>query len=106
MAVTVTFDAAPDGRAVAGDRAIRRGKLNVGTYTSGGIAVTKASFDLPVTLNDVYLQSSGGYEATFDKTNSKIMVYEQSDSDNAVPLVESDAVDLSATEFRFRAEGR
>jgi hypothetical protein len=111
MAATFTLDSGRDGRAVAGDRFIRRGSGNVGTYATNGVAVTKANFDLPVSLTHLEVDSSGGYIFEFDKANSKIKAYRQKDPAAAggadIPLPEvANAVDLSSITPRFRAEGR
>lgn len=111
MSVSVTLDADAAGRDVAGDRFIRRGTVNIGTYATGGVAVTKATFDLWHSLVDLRLDSSAGYLPRYDLANLKIMVYDQKDpaaaggADIALPEV-GNGVDLSAVNFRFRAEGK
>src|SRR4051794_25470225 len=109
MAATITMDAGQDGRSASGDRFIRRGTINLGTYASGGIAVTKASFDLPVSLDDLRVDSAGGYVFRWDKTNAKVMAYIGKDPAAAggadVVLQEVGSVDISAAIARFRAEG-
>jgi hypothetical protein len=111
MAITITLDSGRDGRAVAGDRYIRRGSGNLGTYATGGVAFTKANFDLPVSIDDIQIQPAAGYVFEVDKTNSKIKAYDQKDpaaaggADIALPEV-ANAVNLAAVTFRFRAEGR
>jgi hypothetical protein len=111
MAATFTLDSGRDGRAVAGDRFIRRGSGNLGTYATNGVSFTKASFDLPVSVDDVVIYPAGGYVFEVDKTNSKVKAYRQKDPGNAggadIALPEvANAVDLSSVTFRFRAEGR
>lgn len=108
MAATATIDS--DGRGVAGDMYVRRGSITLGTYAAGGIAVTKATFQLAVKLHDLRVDPSGGYVPRWDKTNAKIMVYLQKDPAAAggadIPLPELGAVDISATAFRFVATGK
>jgi hypothetical protein len=111
MAATITFDAGQEGRYVQGDRYVRTGTLNVGTYATNGVAVTKANFDLPVSLTHLEVDSSGGYIFEFDKANSKIKAYRQKDPAAAggadIPLPEvANAVDLSSITPRFRAVGK
>lgn len=110
MASTVTFDTGQDGRGAAGDKLVRRGTLNLGTYATNGVALTKAQLDLPVSINHLDVGSSAGYIAEWDKTNQKVKVYRQKDpaaaggADIALPEV-ANAVDLSAVNFRFFAMG-
>lgn len=109
MASTITLDAQPHGRTVASDRYLRRGGMTLGTYASGGVAVTAAQLEL-VTVHDLRVDPSGGYVPRWDKTNNKVMLYIGKDPGNAggadIVLQEVGAVDVSATTFRFRAEGQ
>lgn len=110
MASTITITAGQDGRSAAGDQNVRRGTMTLGTYAAGGIAVTKAQLDLPVSITDVHVQSSGGYVPRWDATNGKVMLYVGKDPGNAggadVVLQEVGSVDVSGTTFRFTAWGR
>lgn len=108
MAATFTFDTPVDkGRTVAFPNYVRRGLFSTGVYATGGVAVAKALFDLPVSLDELQLNNSGGYTAEWDKANGKVLVYWQTDSDNGVALGEvTDTTDLSAVTFRTRAVGR
>lgn len=107
MASTITIDS--DGRGVAGDKYVRRGALTLGTYASGGIAVTKGQFEFNVSLDDLAVQSSDGYVARFDKANLKVMLYigkNPADAGGAdVVLQQVGSTDVSATSFRFVATG-
>jgi hypothetical protein len=110
MAATITFDTGPNGRGVAGAKYIRRGSGNLGTYATNGVAVTKTTFDLPVSLDDLRIDPTGGYVFEWDKTNAKIKAYRQKDPAAAggadIPLPEvGNGVDISSITFRFRAEG-
>lgn len=110
MAAAVTLDSGQAGRAASGDKLIRRGTLNLGAYATGGVAVTKALFDLPVSLDHIDIGASAGYIAEWDKTNGKVKVYDQKDpaaaggADIALPEV-GNAVSLAAVNFRFLAQG-
>ena len=108
MASTITLDT--DGRFVSGAKAVRRGTMTLGTYASGGIAVTASQLELPGgTLQDLRVDSSGGYVPRWNSSTGKVMVYLQKDPAAAggadIALPELGAVDISATAFRFRAEG-
>jgi hypothetical protein len=76
MAASVTFDTGQDGRFVQGDRYVRTGTLNLGSsYTTGGLAVTKAMFELWHTLNHLEVDPSAGFDCEFDKTNLKVKCF-------------------------------
>jgi len=107
MAATATLTTTT-GRSAAGTRYLREGTLNLGTYATGGIAVTKATFDLWHSLVDLEVRPSGGYVPEY--VGGKVKVYDQKDpaaSGGAdIPLPEvANATDLSAVNFPFRAEG-
>lgn len=111
MAATLTI--ATDGRGAAGDKLVRRGTGNLGTYATGGIAVTKANCDLPVKLSRLEIDPAGGYifEASALTVNgATIKAYRQKDPAAAggadIPLPEvANAVDLSAVTFNWTATG-
>lgn len=112
MASTVTIDAQPDGRhdGIGGLRG-RFGKLNVGVYATGGVAVTASQFEFSASILHLDVGSSAGYVFEFDKTNLKILVYRQKDPAAAggadIPLPEvANAVDLTAITPRFFALGK
>lgn len=104
MASTVTIT----NRFVQGNRACRNGTITLGTYATNGVTVTAAQLELSQLL-DLDVRPSGGYVAAWDKTNSKVKLYDQKDpaasggADIAAPEVGS--VDVSATVFQFKAEG-
>ena len=86
-----------------GNRRMTQGTGNVGTYTSGGIAVTPKQCGLGL-IEFIDIDSAGGYVFRYDAANAKIMAYQ---SDDAVdPLDEVGSVDLSAVTFSWRAVGR
>lgn len=112
MALTLTI--ATDGRGAAGDKLVRRGTGNLGTsYTTGGMAFTKANLDLPVKVSRLEVDNAGGYVfETVSLTNSGglIKAYRQKDPGAAggadIPLPEvANAVDLSAVTFNWTASG-
>lgn len=106
MAATITIQ----DRSVAGNKYVRTGIGNLGTYAAGGVAVTKTDFDLPVSLDYLTLgpaqDATTAYVLSYDKTNGKIQAFMQSDSDNNLPLAEVGATDISLLIFRWRAEGK
>jgi hypothetical protein len=110
MAATATLDAQPDGRSVSGSSFIRQGTLSLGVYATGGVAVSRTTFDLPCSLRDLRVDSAGGYVFAWDRTNAKVLAYRQKDpaaaggADIALPEV-GDTVDISAVSARFRATG-
>jgi hypothetical protein len=110
VASTITLDAGQKGRGVAGDKFIRRGSGNLGIYATNGVAVTTGQFELASEISDLDLGIASGIVFEFDKTNMKIKAYRQKDpaaaggADISLPEV-TNAVDLSAVTFRFRAEG-
>lgn len=72
MASTLTIDTA-DGRYVQGSRLVRKGSGNLGTYATGGIAITAAQLEFPGTIGDFEVSGNpSGYNFEWDKTNSKI----------------------------------
>lgn len=111
MAATITLDAGEAGRRARGGEYVRRGKLNLGTYATGGVAVTRGDFDLPVEIRDLTVRPAAGYVFEFDKANSKILAYRQKDPAAAggadIPLPEvGNSVNLAAVEPRFEAVGK
>jgi len=114
MSATVTLDSGSAGRDAMHSRFIRRGTMNLGTYATGGIAVTKATFDLWHSMVALNVRPSGGYVAEFVPTTAgvlnagKVVAY-YGDNNNASdgPLIEvPDTTDLSAVNFRFEATGK
>lgn len=75
MAAVATLDSGQDGRAAQGDCLVRRGTLNLGTYATGGIAVTKSTFDFPVSLSHLDISQSGGYTCEWIKSTGLVKVY-------------------------------
>ena len=104
---TVTLDSLPDGHGVAGDVFIRRGTVNLGTYATGGIAITRSDLSFAVSVVDLDVRPTDGYVFTWDKTGGKILAYWVDTSVDGAPMAEvPDSTDLSGTDARFRAEGR
>ena len=107
MAATITFDSMPDRVGNEGDVFVRRGTLTLGTYATGGVAVTKTMFDLGHSIVDLQVDSSGGYLPKFDKTNLKVLLYQTITPAAAAPMQEvANSTDVSATVFRFLCTGR
>jgi hypothetical protein len=108
VSATITID--KDGRTDAGPVRERRGKMNLGTYATGGVAVTAKNFKL-YKLQALSVHPAAGIIFEFDKANLKVKAYRQKDpaaaggADIALPEV-ANAVDLSAVSARFIARGQ
>lgn len=104
MASTVVIT----NRFVQGNRACRNGTITFGTYATNGVTVTAAQLELSQLL-DLDVRPSGGYVPAWDKTNSKVKLYDQKDPANVggadIALPEVGSVDVSATVFQFAAQG-
>jgi hypothetical protein len=107
--LAVTFDAQPGGRSTMFPRKVRRGTISLGTYATGGVAVTPTNVGL-IRIDDLDVQPSAGYIFEYLPATGKVKAYRQKDpaaaggADIALPEV-ANAVDLSAVTARFRAEG-
>lgn len=115
MAVSTTLDSGiRSGRDTVGGQFVRRGTINLGTYATSGITVTRSNLELWHSINDLEIAPTGGYVpsvTTMTPASCVVQVYRQKDpaaaggADIALPEV-ANGVDLSAVNFRFRAEGR
>src|SRR5215471_2083413 len=110
MASTVTIDAQPDGLGAAGNAYQRYGTINLGTYATGGVAVTAAQFQLDDHIFDLDVRPAGGYLFEFLKATGLVKAYRQRDPAAAggadIPLPEvTNGVDLSSVSSRFVAVG-
>ena len=113
MAVTVAIDSMQDrGRTVIGSQRVHRGVLTFdSSYPTGGEPVTKATFDLPVALDDLHLTPAKnstpvGYALDWDKAGGVIRAFRVGAA-VATPLEEATStVNLSAFSARFTAIGR
>jgi hypothetical protein len=106
MAATITITE----RAATGNKYVRRGTLTLGSYATNGVAVAKADFELPVSLDRLEIDPAGGYVFEWDKANGKVKAYRQKDPANAggadIPLPEvANAVNLAAIIINFQAIG-
>jgi hypothetical protein len=104
MPLTPTLDPQPHGHAAHHPLFLRQGALSLGTYATGGVAVSSAQLDFPADFQIVWLDvgSAGGYVFTWDKTNGKVLAYRQNNTTG--PLVEvPNATDLSGVSARFQA---
>ncbi len=101
MAVSITFDPrSQGGLAFSGSEKVRRGTGNLGTYATGGVAITPANFLLK-RLDHLDLQVVGGtHVMTFDKANMKIKAY------SAIGTEVTNATNLTSNTFRFEAKGK
>lgn len=79
------------------------------SHAAGGEDLTKAQLGFAPTADpefDVLCGPSGGFVPEYVVSTSKFNVYQQSDSDNALPLAAADTADLSLVTFRVRAYGK
>lgn len=106
MAATITLDPEPDGFGVAADVKIRRGVLNLGTYATGGVAVTRGALQLSASVVDLDVRPAGGYVFEWIKSSGKVLAYWQTGVDDTALGEVDDSTDISAVSARFRAEGR
>lgn len=107
MAASVTIDE----RYVQGSKYVRNGSLNLGTYATNGVPITSSLFELPVRLDHLDVSPAAGIVFEWDKTNSKIKAFRQTDPAAAggadVALVEvANAVNLATPVARFIATGK
>lgn len=108
MASTMTLSG--DWMVSLGNRRLTQGTGNLGTYATGGIAVTATQVGLGA-IDDLVVMPAGGYVFEYDKTNGKVLAYDQKDpaaaggADIALPQVAT-ATSLSSITFRFHAFGR
>lgn len=100
MASTITLDR--DYLINIGNRNMTKGTGNLGTYESGGVAVTPKQLGLGL-IEHMDIASVNGYIFNWDKATGKILAYQ---SDDAVdPLDEVGSTDISASVFRWTAIG-
>jgi hypothetical protein len=102
MASSVVLDPIPDPGGGSG-ASTRIGTVNLGTYATGGIAVTAAQAKLS-TLHDFDVRPAAGYVPVWDKASGLVLAYQQSAATSALTEVPN-ATNLSAVNFRFRAFG-
>ena len=107
MASTITLTG--DWMTSLGNRRQTNGTGNPGTYAAGGIAVSAKQVGLGF-IDDMAVSPAGGLVFEYDKTNGKVLAYQQTDPTAAgganIPLVEVGATDISAKVFRFQAIGK
>jgi hypothetical protein len=107
MAATFTADQGDgQGKYASGPRMIATGTLNLGTYATGGVAVTQGLFSLNTPLLDLSVDpAKGGYVFAWDKPNGKVMAFNSAGA--AGPLAEvANGFDLSTVPTRCRAESK
>lgn len=94
---TVTFNSS-GGKTAAGSRYLREGTINLGSsYTTGGMAVAKALFDLWVDISHLAVAPSAGFVCEWDKTNSKVICYTSAAHTHDVLLKDADQADGATT---------
>lgn len=107
MASAVTSDGVPHSG--AGDSNMRRGTFNLGTYATGGVAITAAQLGL-TTIEHLDVGTAGGILFEWIKSSGLVKAYRQKDpaaaggADIALPEV-ANAVDISANVGRYQAWG-
>ena len=110
MAISITTTS----RTVMGNKRVRWGTGNLGTYAATGVAVTAANLGFArridhLNLNPVAAANAGttGVTLKWDRANGKIQAF-HADVDvagTAQDLAEKNAVDISAMIFTWEAIG-
>lgn len=107
MASTITLSG--DWMINIGNRRMTSGTGNLGTYASGGIAVSAGQVGLGQ-IDELQVMPAGGYVFEYVKSTGKVKAYDQKDPAAAggadIALPEVGAIDISAITFRFQAIGR
>jgi hypothetical protein len=107
MASSITLSG--DWLVSLGNRQMTMGSGNLGTYAAGGVVVTPNQVGLGV-IDELIVDSAGGYVFRYDKAAGKVMAFQDTDPAAAggsnIPLVEVGATDISSAVFRFQAIGR
>lgn len=107
MASAVTTDGVPYSGGA--DSLMRRGTFNLGTYATGGVAVTPAQLGLN-SIEHLDVGTAGGIIFEWIKSSGLVKAYRQKDpgsaggADVALPEV-ANAVDISANVARYQAWG-
>jgi len=102
MASTITLTG--DWLSNAGNRRNSKGTGNLGTYATGGIAVTAAQFGLGV-LESLIINPAGGYVFTYAPSTGKVLAYWTGATTTAVLAEVTTSTNLAAVTFSFLAEG-
>jgi hypothetical protein len=103
MASSITL--AGDWMLSVGNRRMVVGSGNLGTYTTGGIAITPAQVGLG-TIDYFDISQSGGYTFEYIPSSGKMKAYWDSGSAGAVLSEVTNATNLSSTVFQFEVTGR
>lgn len=109
MAVTVTFDLPKAVRLEKGNKSglsVISGTIAFdNSYPTGGESITAITGKFQTCLQ-VICDNFGGFLTTFDKTNSKLLVYQATDAVAGTRAEAANAADLSGiTAMRFIAYG-
>lgn len=105
MAATVTTDKAPHPvKSVPDAYFVVFGTINLGSYATGGVAITPQLFGL-TQLVHLDLSQASGRTYEWDQVNSKVKAYRNAAGAGDLAEV-GNAVDLSATSIRFMAYGK
>lgn len=89
---------------------LKFGTINLGTYATGGIAVTGAQVECPNQIKHLSLFASGGYQFEYVPSSGKIKAYQQKDPAAAggadIPLPEvGNSTNLGSINPQFIAIG-
>lgn len=102
MSSTITLTG--DWLISAGNRKQSRGTGNLGTYATGGVAVTPSQVGLGI-IDSFIVNPAGGYVFTYDPTAGKVLAYWTGASTTAVLAEVTTSTNLAAITFTFLAEG-
>ena len=95
MAATVTRN--PEQRMING-ALIRRGTVNLGSYATGGLSVTKANLGFS-RLDHVNFESKSGYVLDYNATTEMLLAYEAGGDEV------DNMTNLAAIEFPYQGQG-
>jgi len=87
-----------------GNRMQTHGTGNLGTYATGGVAVTASQVGLG-RISFIQVQPAGGYVFEYDATAGKIKAYWTGAATSSVLAEVDTSTNLAAITFRFVAEG-
>lgn len=93
------------GKYATGNKFRRHGTGNLGTYATGGVAITAAQLALSV-IDDLQVMPAGGYVFEWNKTTGLVLAYEEEAAAAGGPLLEvGNGTNLAGVTFRFEAVG-
>lgn len=86
------------------NRSKKQGTLNLGSYTTGGVAVSASTFGHPVALERVHVGPAGGFVFEYVAATGKVKAYNPYGLGEAMTEV-ANATSLSSVAAPFRSSG-